>query len=198
MAVGKTAGELLRELENNPEYVAMRQRKDAELAQRVAVLARASAPLIAALAGVGVDVASVWDLVNRPNDYDVALPVLLTHLNLEYPEVIREGIARALGVPNARPLAWEAVVSQYKREPMRQVKSGLAVAISAMADRSVLDEVIALVRDRANGPSRILLLSVLSRSRDPAAATTLTELADDPDLYKEIAIILKRKAKRLR
>jgi len=57
--------------------------------------------------------------------------------------------------------------------------------------------VIDLVRDPKNGPSRLILLTTLQRSRDPRALATIMDLANDPDLIKEIAFIMKGRKKRM-
>jgi hypothetical protein len=51
----------------------------------------------------------------------------------------------------------------------------------------VIDELIALAKDRSHGSSRLLLLRGLRKSRTPAAKKALEELASDPELSKEIA-----------
>lgn len=70
------------------------------------------------------------------------------------------------------------------------VKDGLAVAISGAASVDVLDDVIALLRDRRHGASRLLLLQALQKSSDPRAQAALMELGTDPDLAKEIQVTL--------
>ena len=56
----------------------------------------------------------------------------------------------------------------------------------------MIGDVIALARDKQHGSSRLLLLSALERSADPRARAALMELGTDPDLTKEIQVILKR------
>src|ERR1017187_5714225 len=97
-----TADELLRTLETDPEYVRRRAEQDAELARLDALYRDAEAPLVRDLASLGVHVWTVWDLVNGPNSYDVAIPLLLDHLRRPYPDAISAGIARALGIPATR------------------------------------------------------------------------------------------------
>jgi len=72
---------------------------------------------LAELREVGLDVKSVWDLINAPARYEQAIPVLLQHLRLPYSDRIREGIARALAVPDARH-AWPTLVAEFKNAPM--------------------------------------------------------------------------------
>lgn len=56
----------------------------------------------------------------------------------------------------------------------------------------LIGDVIALARDKREGPSRVLLLRALLRSKDPRARAALLDLRDDPDLTKEIEVILRR------
>jgi hypothetical protein len=111
----KTVAEVLRELEANLAFRIERARRDRDLEQREAMLREAEAPLRVALSAAGVHVESVWDLVNSPNDYDHALPILIAHLNREYPERIREGIARALAVPNSSTF-FESLIRAFQAE----------------------------------------------------------------------------------
>lgn len=178
-------------------FLEMRRQKDEELARRRAELKLAEAPLVAALRAAGVNVVSVWDLVNTRVRYPRAVPVLLEHLSKEYPDPIREGIARALATRDARP-AWDALVAQYRVETMRQTKDGLAVALGALADDGVLHTVIELATDRSLGPSRVLLIGPLARTRDPRGKETLELLTQDPQTAPQATIFLKRIAKRKR
>jgi hypothetical protein len=156
-------------------------------------LSRAEAPLVQALAEVGLKVKSVWDLVNRATRrYPEAVPVLLDHLQRPYPDPIREGIARALTVAEARS-HWDVLTKLYAEEQGRRTKDGLAVAISGIATDDVIGDVIALARDRKHGTSRGLLLFALERSKDPRAQQALMELGTDIQLRKEIQLIFKRK-----
>lgn len=194
----ETAEDLMSRLVSDPGYVAKRAQADAERAARVAEWRRAEAPLIEDLRAAGVDVASAWDLVNTSAPYPAALPILLAHLQRDYPSRVREGIARALAVPESK-FAWDVLLRLYEEEE-GEVKAGVAVAISAIAEKhpELLSTVIGLVRDKRHGSSRLLLLSVLERARDPHARTVLVELESDPDLVLEIRAMLKRLSKRRR
>lgn len=183
------------QLNADPKYVAMRARKDRELAEREAELSRAEQPLLAELRQAGVEAGSVWGLVNASVPYPAVIPVLIEHLPRPYPSAIREGIARALGVRDAKP-HWSTLAKLFHAESDPRVRDGIAAALSAIADRSLIDELIALVQDRRGGPSRILLISALTRSRQPRAREALVACADDPDLEKEVRVVLQRIARR--
>ena len=48
---------------------------------------------------VGVEIDSVWDLVNTAEPYPAALPVLMEHLERDgYPDRVMESLGRALAV----------------------------------------------------------------------------------------------------
>ena len=134
---------------------------------------------------------SAWDLVNTPGSYPTAVPILLEHLPRPLPPAVREGIARALAVPEAKA-GWDVLTGLYRHELEARVRSGLAAAIAAASDDEVIGDVIALTRDARHGSSRLLLLSALERSADPRARATLMDLGTDPDLTKEIQVILGR------
>jgi hypothetical protein len=189
----QTAAEFLAEMEKNPTFLAQRQEREEAFRRMEEELSRAEAPLVQALAEVGLKVKSVWDLVNRATRrYPEAVPVLLDHLQRPYPDPIREGIARALTVAEARS-HWDVLTKLYAEEQGRRTKDGLAVAISGIATDDVIGDVIALARDRKHGTSRGLLLFALERSKDPRAQQALMELGTDIQLPKEIQLIFKRK-----
>ena len=186
-----TATELMAHLNSDPEFLARRTQAEEQRQARTAKLRKAEAPLVNELQHAGYDVDSAWDLVNSTEPYLEALPILLDHLSNPYPGPVLEGIARALAVPEAR-FAWPVLVNRYREEQDPRAKAGMAVAIAATAEDSVLEELINLVTERSNGSSRVLLLSALERSKNPRGIATLVELQNDPDLKKEIRVILQR------
>lgn len=187
-----TAAELMAKLNADPEFVTKRAWEEEERLKREAEYRRAEAPLVDELRAAGFQVQSAWDLVNTRGSYPKAVPILLAHLSQPYPAAVREGIARALAVPDTKAPGWSVLTRLYIDEPEDRVRSGLAAAIAAAADDAVLGDVIALARDSRLGSSRLLLLSALERSADPRARAALMELETDPDLTKEIQVILRR------
>ena len=183
-----TAKEFLQALEADPDYVRRRAVQDEEVAKLDALYREAEAPLVSELAEIGFQVWSVWDLVNGVQSYDRAIPLLLHHLRRPYPEAIRDGIARALGVPATRRLGWRGLIDEYRQtdELSSRVKGGLAAALSAASDDSVVQDLIDLAKDRRNGASRVILLLGLRKSKLPEAKQALIDLAADPDLALEI------------
>lgn len=172
------------------DMVEAHERRREELARKEAEWRRAEAPLVEELRTAGFEVESVWDLVNTSTPYPTALPILLQHLGRPYPDRVREGIARALAVRDAK-VGWATLVRLYCQEPAgTDAKDGLAVALAAASNDEVVDELIALARDPTHGESRILLLHGLKRSRTPQAHAALAELSGDPVLGREARALL--------
>ena len=196
-------------LRNDPDWV--RRMEEQERPRRIAAekLRIAEKPVIRDLARAGFAVRSVYDLVNTNKKYEAAIPILLKHLSGGYPNNIREGIARSLGRRWARDLAWGPVLDTYRQEPNKirsappgeigapsGPKDGLSAALSCMARPEDRDQLIGLISDPKNGPSRIFFVANLSRSKSPQAFETLVRLSNDPELKIEIAFRLRSKLQR--
>jgi hypothetical protein len=194
----RTAAELMAQLTSDLAFVARRAKQDEEHEQRAAELRRAEIPIVEELRDNGYAVESVWDFVNTTTSYTKAIPIFLAHLCRPYPSAVREGIARALAVPEARISGWGTLTRLYRDEQDTRAKDGLAVAIAGAANDDVIGEVVALARDPRHGGSRLLLLSALERSADPRARIALMDLRTDADLKKEIQVILRRVDRRQR
>jgi hypothetical protein len=178
--------------EADPEFVAARAAREAKLLEVEAESRRAQRPLLDDLRAAGYEVGDVWDLVNTAHDYSDAVPVLIRHLSRPHPDGVRGGIARALAIRESKAV-WDELVTLYRAEVGQSwAKDGLAVAIAAAADRDVIGDVIDLIRDVGQGPSRIFFIRPLKRSRCPDADQAIEDLASDPDLHKEIAFLRKR------
>jgi hypothetical protein len=159
-------------------------------------------PILVELRGIGWDVDSVWDFLSLKANYSAAIGVLVRHLTLPYSDRIREGIARALAVPDPEARkAWPILVAEYRKAPIGRgviaigdveefrlgFKDGLAVALSRIATEAVMEELVGLTKDRSHGESRVLLLRALRKSKSAIARLALDELSTDPVLKKEIA-----------
>lgn len=199
-----TAAELAAKLQTNPEFVARKQAQEQERSERAARIRVEEEPILAELRGIGWDVQSVWDLVNTNTPYPEAISILLKHLLLPYSDVVKDGMARALAVPEPEvQAAWQLLIEEYRKaltgwgikapgdttEYRLGAKDGLACALAASVTDGTLPELVALAKDRTQGESRVLLLSALKkrRNKSPLATQAIDELASDPELQKEIA-----------
>ena len=131
-----TAAELMAKLNADPEFVGKRAREEEDRLEREAEYCLAEAPLVDELRAAGYRVSSAWDLVNTPDSYPTAVPILLAHLPRPYPAAVREGIARALAVREAS-CGWEVLTRLYRDEHEVRTTDG-AVAIAAAANDELI------------------------------------------------------------
>ncbi len=110
---------------------------------------RQELPLLVELSDAGYEVDSVWDLVNRKSSYTGAIPVLTRHLTQAYHPKIREGIIRAMTVPEARGAAAKVLLDQLKacETSDKQVRFALANALTVVADETMAQDIHALRAD---------------------------------------------------
>lgn len=167
---GRTAEELMAELEGDAEWVARRDERERERQQRVEGNKRDEAPLRSELAQLGFEVDSVADLYNRRMNYEAAVPILLERFpRIENPAV-KESVARALTVRWARPQAAPVMLEELGRlrdSEDRSLRFAVANALAEVADDSLFDEVVKLARDgRYSLADRGVLMRALANMRD--------------------------------
>lgn len=196
----QTAAEIAAELEKDPEYIAMRTRKEQELAAREAMLREDEQPLVSALRDVGLDVDSVWDLVNTSIAYPEAIPTLLEHLQRPYHPTTREGIARALTVRSAKGIAWNVLLREFLKENDRTTlgpKWAMANALSYIAEKSNVDTILELVQDKQHGGNRSIIVDRLPRFPEPRVVQVLEQLTHDEEVSVRAEKALNKIRKRL-
>lgn len=190
---GMTLAEYTVLLKADPEWMARQQASERKRENAERTLREEQAPLLDALRTIGINVKTVWNVVDTVASHPLAFPILLDHLHRPYSDRIREGIARALGTKEARDIAWDQLIELLRGEaPESGAKDGMMAAISAMTRPSDLQTLIDLINDQSIGPCRIFLVRNLVRSRKLQARQALLDLRDDPDLTREINARLKR------
>ena len=186
----ETLSEVIARLESDPIYQAKKQSRQAELDAFHAKWEAQEKNLVAELSSVGVKVGSVWDLVSTKSNYDVAIPILLKHLQIPYLGRLREGIARSLAIPQAR-IGWPIMVEEFCRiteitPDTVDAKDGLAAALAGTVTEETMPTYLQLLQDRRHGASRSILLYPLKRSKNAMVRSVLEKLKDDPNLAKEL------------
>lgn len=150
------------------------------------VLAAEDARITEALRFAGFRVDSVYDLVNSRAPYPTAVPVLVRLLPDVRHDRIKEGVARALTVPAAKPFVGN-LIDEFRRmnpsaAPGEHAKWAIGNAISVAGHDGVFDEVVALMRDVRHGWTRAMLpLAMLRMKKHRAAAVRelIASLSDD-------------------
>jgi hypothetical protein len=165
-----SAAELMSRLQGDPDWVRQNAERDAHhkavVEERRQEIRPEQTPLLADLAAAGVKVNSVWDLVNAKSPYPAAIPVLSAYLQRVRHSILREGIARALTVPEARGIAGRVILSELQRpsgESPHSVRWVLANALTVVGDESMADELKALICDDEFADVRERLTTALGK-----------------------------------
>jgi hypothetical protein len=188
-----TAAELMAQLAADPDYVERTASAEAERQARAQQLRRAEEPIVRDLKDVGVEVSSVWDLVNTSEPYPNALPVLLDHLQKGgYPDRVMESLGRALAVEPAA-FAWETLTDLYLVAEGPGEENGLAVALAASATAAQFDGLIALLHENSRGDSRIHFLRPIKRVGGAKGRDVLESLRADPVFGREARALLRER-----
>ena len=194
----RTAAEVIAEreerLRTDPAYAAQVKAVEDEHAAVVAADRRAERPILEDLAKLGISLDTVWNLYKVPELREQALPVLLRHLVLDYPDRVLEGIGQGLADKSARP--WWAELKATYLVPQREVvRDRLAGALAECAIREHYDDLLSFVANPLLGGSRIYFLRPINRIGNrisPGQGRRVIErLAQDPVLGREASAILK-------
>lgn len=148
--------------------------------------------LLSELRAAGIDVATVWDLVNSTDTPAEAEPVLvewLADLEERVPRQdwasVREGLVRALTaaknkrvvVPLMVELIWRVKDAE---EPL--VPWAIGNAIGELASRQDLDALRRICANPELGMSRQMVVRALGRLKDVQSVPLLVELLRDPEI----------------
>jgi hypothetical protein len=137
-----TASELMAQLHSDPQFQRARAEREERFARLEAECAADEAPLVAQLRHLGLDVDSVWDLVNNTphpvlprrfvGPYAPAYALLVQHLAEPHHPKIREGVIRALTRRDADATARAALLRELAAEPDQMLRWVLANALRTM------------------------------------------------------------------
>ena len=187
---GITAEELVAQLAADPDYQAKKAEFDNELAQRAEQSRLAEAPIVEDIRAVGVNVQSVWDLVNTDVPYYPALPVLIGYLESgDFPPRVMEGVGRALAVGPAIEY-WDRLLAVYRTASNEGQIEGAAVAIAACATEESFVELADLLSEEARGATGILFLRPIRDFGGEAGRELLESLSEHAEFGKEATALL--------
>lgn len=168
------------------------------------IMEREDKMVVHALAEVGISVLSVYDLQNSRQRYPEAIPVLLSMLSKVQNDRVKEGIACALAVKEARPIAAEPLIREFltmsdDTDSRKIVKWTIAYALSVVADDTVFDDIVGLLRDTRHGQAREMIAYSLGNMRDSRAVDVLIQaLTDEVVAGHAVCALGKLKAKKAR
>lgn len=160
------------------------------------LLDREQSLVTSALREAGLEVESVYDLVNDRRSFTGAVDPLLRLLpSLKHPR-IKEGVVRALTDPAARGKAAKPLV----RELRRAMADGdelyawtVGNALRVVADDSVFEDLLELAQDKRLGGGRETVVESLGGFKErPEALTVLVDLLKDEDVAGHAIVALRR------
>ena len=181
------------QIQNDEEYRRKMRAAEAERQVQAQELRRAEQPIVADLRDAGVQVGSVWDLVNTADPYPTALPVLMEHLERGgHPERVMESLGRALAVKPSVAF-WDRLKALYLAPRDAGEEDGTAVALAACATKAQLNDLIGFLSVEERGESRVYFLRPIMRLGGDQARQLLESLRDDATFGKEATALLRGK-----
>ena len=140
----------------DPSFTALRTQIEQERARRAAAIAADEDSLRAELRAVGVEVRTVYDLVDDTVTPLAAVPVLVRHLQLPHEVITLEGIVRALSYEHLRSQALAPLKVWFAGRRTRVQRWIAANALASMSDLDELEDLEGIheFRDLFDHPSR--------------------------------------------
>ena len=179
------------QLQNDPDYQRKSQAAAAERQSRAQELRRVEQPIVTDLRDVGVDVKSVWDLVNTSEPYPAALPLLVAHLERGgYPDRVMESLGRALAVKPSVEF-WDRLKALYLAPRSPGEEDGAAAALAACATEAKLDDMVGFLSLSERGESRIYFIRPILKVGGQQGREVVESLRSDPTFGKEARALLK-------
>lgn len=193
-----TAGQFLDSREKDPAYIARMEELEKQLQENVRQYRETAGALLAELAEAGFLVDSLDVFIHTNLDYRAAIPILMRWLPRISDRRVKEGIVRSLTVKWAKPLAAPLLIEEFLRagDPWHGLKWAIGNALSVVADDSVFEDLVRLVRDKSHGRAREMLAVALANMRNPQAIDVLIELLDDEDIAGHALLALRKLGKK--
>lgn len=141
--------------------------------------------VVNALHEVGVQAQTIWDLVNSGATYRNAIPALLDLLPSIGDRKVKEGIVRALTVPEARKLATMPLIAEMRASGGDETLGwaiGNALSVVVTPEDEAFDDLAALLRDKKLGRARQMLPEALARTKDSRALGVLLEVLSQEEI----------------
>jgi hypothetical protein len=191
----RTPDQTLKAIESNPAYQQGKQQRLLNDERERIAGREAEKQVLEDLRGVGVNVETVWDLVNSRDSYPQAVPVLARHLAHPYPIKNRESLVRALTVKESKGVADESLIAMLaslapaKTYEENQLVWLIGHALAFAASPRSLPRIASLAKDDRYASAREGLCKALGGWRSPVAVEALCSLLDgalaSPTLMQE-------------
>ncbi|WNZ58218.1 hypothetical protein QT397_13050 [Microbulbifer sp. MKSA007] len=162
------------ELKDDQDYKLLKAAQKQRFSKLEASFAEDEKDLVSEINFAGFNVTSVWDLVNRKNDYDSIAPILIKHLSIKHHPRIISGIARALALPSQADniTLWNTLKDLYINtrtdseiiEPVeRGCQEAIAVALETLATKSRVSDLKQIIDKVPNADGIVWLKAKLQK-----------------------------------
>lgn len=141
--------------------------------------------IIEELKKVGIDIKDIYDLVNTDKSYPEAIPVLMQLLEEGITNIVnREGIIRALAIPEAKGKIGSLLIEEFYKIPSENLLLRWTVGntMEVVISDDDIDEVIKIVADKTNGMSRQMFALALGKVPSGKSEDVLIQLLDDEEI----------------
>lgn len=138
----------------------------------------------------GVNASTPWDLVNSPESYRAAIPLLCEWLEKTDDaipkaarEKFREGVVRSLTVKEARGVAGPVLLREFHRPNVSsEYRWAVGNALEVVAGNGEFQGLVDIARDTRFGADRQMVVLALGRVKRPEAVDVLIPLLVDDDV----------------
>jgi hypothetical protein len=181
----RTVEEFTTSLEQDPEYIKMRERKKQDLLERQALLEAECLPFVTECSRFGYNIKTTWDLMKEENLNPELVSIMVKFLyESNYSEKFREGIAHSLIVPESVPY-FKDFLNLFLKEKKEgsPIRYSIATILSEAARKQdELDIIEDLIFDKKIGVDRSAFLGAIKRMKGDQRKRTLAFAKEDPQL----------------
>jgi hypothetical protein len=139
-------------------------------------------PILQELKGFGFDVETLADLRHQPRSFQEAVPMLLYWFTKVENNVVKEELARCLTLKKAPPIVGVTLVQEFLKSNDRFLKWAIGNALFAVADESILEQLVEIVLDKRHGTARQMIVLGLGKFHNDAVHQALLQLLEDKDV----------------
>lgn len=137
---------------------------------------------------VGIEVNNIYDLVNTNKSYAEVIPVLINLIQIVNGKREKEGIIRALTVKEAKGIANKVLLNEFYLNAKKDLSLLWVIgnAMSIIATKEDIKELIDIVRDKSYGTSRQMFVLALGKFKTDEVENVLISLLDDNDIVLHV------------
>jgi len=148
------------------------------------------------LSRIGIEVNSIFDLVNTSQSYSKAIPELVEIVGADFENIwIREGVVRALAVKEAKGLANGVLLKIYEETSVEfnSFRWAIGNTFSIIMLKKDIPEVLEIVKNKENKTSRQMFVSALGKFKGvQEVEDTLLDLLDDEEVIIHVISALRK------